>query len=94
MGSPRLPKACITTIPKKVWENVINGKKSWHWLTERYKQPDWCGYPEALHPLGCWGLLMHPCEFNPKRCSTCDLCKKPWRNDEKIKKIWEKVNKE
>ncbi len=26
-------------------------------VAKMYKQPDWCGYPNALHPsLGCWSL--------------------------------------
>ena len=25
-------------------------------LAELYPQPTWCGYPEAISPLGCWSL--------------------------------------
>ncbi len=67
-------KACITTIPKKVWEKKIAWKKTIGWICERYKQPDWCGYPGALYGLmGCWSLISKPYERNKKKCKKCDL---------------------
>lgn len=48
----------------------------------KYKQPDWCGYPEALSGImGCWSL----CDSSPNGlrtrvskewCQTCDCFKR------------------
>lgn len=33
---------------------LANGNTTIRQLLDNYKQPDWCGYPEALNPfLGC-----------------------------------------
>jgi hypothetical protein len=66
--------ACITKIPRKIWES-LPGRKSWDWLLKRYHQPDWCNYPDALHPLGCWGLLAAPWKHRKDHggCWGCEL---------------------
>ncbi len=70
-------KACITTIPKKIWNNKIAEKKTIGWICERYKQPEWCSYPDALDGLmGCWALISVPYKINEKKCKKCDLFKK------------------
>ncbi len=30
---------------------------TWGDMQKKYKQPDWCTYPEAISPLGCWSLI-------------------------------------
>lgn len=31
---------------------------TWQEVIDRYKQPDWCNYPEALAgAMGCWSLI-------------------------------------
>lgn len=66
-------KACITTITKKIWVNKIFNKKNVKWLCERYKQPDWCGYTNALNGLmGCWSLTSWPYKMSKKHCKICD----------------------
>ena len=65
-------RAPINTIPRKVWERVIVDRKTLGWMEERYKQPDFCGYPEALAALGCWSLTSWPWTRTRKRCSKCD----------------------
>jgi len=64
-------------ISQKEIEKLIKEKKTVRYVIDNYKQPDWCGYHEALHPtFGCWSL----CDTSPKGsrtmisfngCSTC-----------------------
>ena len=37
-----------------------------------YPQPEWCSYPDAVHPLGCWSLLAHMVTGR-SYCKNCDL---------------------
>jgi len=63
-------------------------KKYWHRLKsdinmekitvgdclKKYKQPDWCNYPNALEGgMGCWSLVFHREKINKKFCRNCDL---------------------
>ena len=44
---------------------------------EKYKQPDWCQYPEALAgQMGCWSLILSCSISSPDDCKLCDLCAK------------------
>lgn len=37
---------------------VLNSEITIGELNEKYMQPDWCGYPDALNgPMGCWSLV-------------------------------------
>ena len=44
---------------------------TWGDLNEIYKQPDWCNYPDALDPMGCWGLVYRHCR-DENYCKDCD----------------------
>lgn len=52
--------------------------KTWGGLGKRFKQPDWCNYPDALEgEMGCWSLLgvwMNSSEivFSREFCKDCD----------------------
>jgi hypothetical protein len=49
-------------------------------LQKFYKQPVWCSYPKAIHPLGCWSLIRdNRKNISRKYCKSCDLfiIKKP-----------------
>ncbi len=45
---------------------------------KKYKQPDWCAYPDALAGMmGCWSLTSDESgglrtEISEKYCKTCD----------------------
>ena len=54
------------------WEDLQKTKMTWDDLNKFYKQPDWCNYPDALNPLGCWGLIYRHCR-SEQYCSKCDL---------------------
>ena len=70
-----LPRAPITTITEEQWKRIVQ-RKTYEWLQQRYKQPEWCDYPGALKGLmGCWSLISWPWRMNRHRCSSCDCCK-------------------
>jgi len=58
---------------------LIAKKITWGEVQKRYKQPDWCGYPDALEgAMGCWSLvdlfgLRH--EISRDYCKKCDCYK-------------------
>lgn len=61
---------------------VIASKKTYQFLVDNYKQPDWCSYPDALMGvMGCWSLTDNgPDGLRTKVshdfCKTCDQYKK------------------
>lgn len=45
-------------------------------LRAKYKQPDWCTYPEAIDALGCWSLIGdRRTQISKSFCGKCDLFK-------------------
>ena len=45
---------------------------------EKYKQPDWCEYPEALAgQMGCWSLILSRSIHCKADCGDCDCIAKP-----------------
>lgn len=66
-------------IPKRLQDAV-------YWLVDRlfsklkadtfrriFKQPDWCGYPDAIDGFGCWSLVKSGQIKSRKDCAECDL---------------------
>lgn len=59
-------------------DNLISEKKSWRYVMENYKQPNWCQYHEALNgTMGCWSLTdiskkSLRTKISKKFCSDCD----------------------
>ena len=49
-------------------------------LMERYRQPDWCGYPGALEgQMGCWSLMDLKglrCKISKDFCCDCPELRK------------------
>ena len=44
-------------------------------MTENIKQPEWCGYPEAImYHWGCWSLL-NGMVTSEEYCKNCDCYK-------------------
>ena len=60
-----------STIKKAIKNKMTVGE-----VMRRYKQPDWCGYPNALEgAMGCWSLvdaldLRH--SISVEYCKNCD----------------------
>lgn len=66
-----LPQSEIEKLKK-----LIKGV-SRNYLVNKFKQPDWCGYPNALHlGLGCWSLANFEkngirTKISKEFCKTC-----------------------
>lgn len=56
---------------------IVLKKMTYGEVKRKYKQPDWCHYPEALMPLfGCWSLLGDRGKINLGFCKDCHEFKK------------------
>ena len=54
------------------FKKVIDSKITVKELSEKYPQPPWCTYPNALNGLmGCWSLT-HRKGISKEYCSGCD----------------------
>lgn len=63
-----------------ILNKLVHSKVTYKQFMKRYRQPDWCGYPEALCGLmGCWGL-MGGSIHREDDCCNCDC------NEERINK--------
>jgi hypothetical protein len=64
--------------------NITRGE-----VKKNYKQPEWCKYPEALHPfLGCWSLTLpeYISDICESYCEDCDMFDPCWRLKELLEK--------
>ena len=63
-----------STIKRLVGSGITYGE-----LMKRYKQPEWCGYPNALEGMmGCWSLmdtLGRRHKISREYCAKCDCFK-------------------
>lgn len=65
-------------LPQSEIDKLISDKKTYQFIMENYKQPDWCKYPEALGgSLGCWSLTGYNSRYKVSKesCKTCDCFK-------------------
>lgn len=67
-------------------DELIRRRVNWQYIVDNYKQPDWCGYPNALAgSMGCWSLTnLKPNVINMiciKFCKTCIAFKKDYHED-------------
>ena len=57
------------------FEEIVKEKFTWAEFAERYPQPIWCHYPDAVYGImGCWSLI----DFlvtNEDFCKKCDMYK-------------------
>jgi hypothetical protein len=67
------------TLADSTVRRLIRQKVTYGELKERYKQPAWCTYPDALEgEMGCWSLMdlfgtRH--EISREYCKNCDCFK-------------------
>lgn len=60
-------------------DTLISERKTVGYILKTYKQPDWCGYPNALEgQMGCWGLMdLSPdggrTKVSENFCGSCEL---------------------
>lgn len=67
---------------KKYWHEISAEEESevyssgitYDELLKKYKQPDWCNYPNALlGSWGCWSLTgSHRADISPEFCKNCE----------------------
>lgn len=62
-------------LTKEEYDTLIASGISVGEAMEKYKQPDWCEYPDALGgAMGCWSLVGGTIK-NQGHCKNCDLNK-------------------
>lgn len=45
-------------LPVAEYESLKASHATWKDVMDKFSQPVWCGYPEALGgPMGCWSLV-------------------------------------
>ncbi len=56
------------------WEEIHKPGYTWGKAREKYTQPAWCHYLDAIHPLGCWSLIDKELRktISRKFCKSCD----------------------
>lgn len=62
-------------LPQKKVDRLIKNKIIVSEILKKYKQPDWCNYPDALvGVMGCWSLISNEPNgvISRKFCSDCD----------------------
>ena len=82
-ATPPLPPATGSAarywheVPPAEREQIIKeSKMTVGEFLERFKQPDWCEYPEALAgQMGCWSLVLSRNINCIKDCGDCDCIK-------------------
>ena len=53
------------------FDELVKSGMTWGECAEKYPQPEWCGYPQAvLGDFGCWSLM----SFKIKNRRNCMLC--------------------
>lgn len=58
------------------WLYLVDTGITWGELAKRYCAPDWCGYGDAVEPMGCWGLIYgYVAEKGYEYCKNCELNK-------------------
>lgn len=65
-------------LPQSEIEKLIVDKKTYQFIIDNYKQPDWCKYPEALNgSKGCWSLVDYSLrtKISKEFCKNCDMFK-------------------
>lgn len=54
------------------WEEMKEKEYTWADIQEKYRQPKWCGYPEALNGgMGCWSLISR-LDCSEDSCKKCE----------------------
>jgi hypothetical protein len=74
-----MKKLFFHTLSDNTIKKLIKNKTTWHDLSTKYLQPDWCAYPDALQgDFGCWALtdlfgMRH--KISRDYCKNCDCFK-------------------
>lgn len=57
------------------FEALMEGGATWEQVAKEHPQPEWCDYPDAVSPLGCWSLIGRMVT-GKRYCKGCD-CLRP-----------------
>lgn len=75
------------------WESMKASGMTWDQCAKEYSAPDWCDYPSAVDPLGCWSLVGRMVT-GEKYCKSCDLHKRNVRIQRLLRpfrRVWYRV---
>ena len=54
-------------------KELLENKVTWEYVMKNFKQPDWCGYTNALEgAMGCWSLIDY---FGRRKEISREFCK-------------------
>ena len=72
--------------PEEEIRQLIKDKRTIDYLMECYKQPEWCGYHNALNgKMGCWSLMDiygRRAKISEEYCKKCEY----FEQDESVNK--------
>lgn len=62
------------TLADSTIKKLIKKHTTWGEIMKRYKQPNWCSYPDAIEGvMGCWSLIGASRDVISKEyCAKCD----------------------
>lgn len=61
-------------VTERDYKKMQDGGWTWADITESYRQPRWCRYPDALGGgAGCWSLIFRHIR-SVHDCAGCELC--------------------
>lgn len=61
------------------YKALEDGGATWGDIMERFDQPEWCDYPNALEGvMGCWSLIYRKVK-DESRCLNCDMRRQPYK---------------
>ena len=79
------PKPYFHLLPAADFERLKAAGKTWSYAMKHYRQPDWCGYPNALDGMmGCWSLVWRQVTGEAYCAKGCE-CYKPAQNRKALK---------
>lgn len=69
-----MDKPLFHEVTDSEWESMKAAGLTWGDMQERFAQPDWCAYPDALAgQMGCWSLVGRMVT-GIDYCKDCELC--------------------
>ena len=64
-------------LPQSVIDQMVKEHKTFQYIMDNYRQPEWCKYPDALNGnMGCWSLTLHRTKISREFCKDCDCYRK------------------
>jgi len=87
--NPMLPDLRLCEVSKPYFheasqediDKLMESDVTWKEIIDRYSQPEWCNYPDALSgQMGCWSLIDTEPEglrtkISKEFCKSCPECK-------------------